>query len=72
MRMDAYYYGFEPTGDEHIDRILSAIAWAGNSRCRTHLVKEQNNFLGRRSRNCDWENRPLWSILASFPRLLIC
>lgn len=31
MRLDAYYYGFEPTGDEQIDRILSAVACAGKA-----------------------------------------
>lgn len=31
MRMDAYYYGFTPTGNELIDRILSAVACAGKS-----------------------------------------
>jgi hypothetical protein len=29
MRMDAYYYQFEKTGVEAIDRILSAVACAG-------------------------------------------
>lgn len=31
MRMDAYYYGFEPTGVPDIDRILSAVACAGKA-----------------------------------------
>jgi hypothetical protein len=31
MRMDAYYYGFEPTGEECIDRVLSAVACAGKA-----------------------------------------
>lgn len=31
MRIDAYYYGFQPTGVEAIDRILSAVASAGKS-----------------------------------------
>lgn len=31
MRLNAYYYGFEPTGDEMIDRILSAVACAGKA-----------------------------------------
>jgi hypothetical protein len=31
LRMDAYYYGFEKTGVEAIDRILSAVACAGKS-----------------------------------------
>jgi hypothetical protein len=35
MRMDAYYYGFEPTGVEEIDRILSAVACAGKAYHRT-------------------------------------
>lgn len=29
MRLEAYYFAFEPTGDEAIDRILSAVACAG-------------------------------------------
>jgi hypothetical protein len=35
MRMDAYYYGFEPTGVEEIDRILSAVACAGKAQHHT-------------------------------------
>ena len=31
MRMDAYYYGFDPTGVEAIDKILSAVACAGKA-----------------------------------------
>lgn len=31
MRMNAYYYGFEPTGVEEIDWILSAVASAGKA-----------------------------------------
>lgn len=31
LRMDAYYYGFESTGDPDIDRILSAVACAGKA-----------------------------------------
>lgn len=31
MRMNAYYYAFEPTGDAAIDRILSAVACAGKA-----------------------------------------
>ena len=31
MRMNAYYYSFEPTGDDAIDRILSAVACAGKA-----------------------------------------
>jgi hypothetical protein len=30
-RMDAYYYGFEPTGVDCIDKILSAVACAGKA-----------------------------------------
>lgn len=29
LRMDAYYYGFDPTGCEPVDRILAAVALAG-------------------------------------------
>jgi hypothetical protein len=31
MRLNAYYYSFHPTGDEMIDRILSAVACAGKA-----------------------------------------
>lgn len=31
LRMDAYYYGFTPTGMRCIDEILSAIACAGKA-----------------------------------------
>ena len=31
LRMDAYYYGFDPTGCLPIDRILAAVAWAGKA-----------------------------------------
>ncbi len=31
MRLNAYYYAFDPTGSEDIDRILSAVACAGKA-----------------------------------------
>lgn len=31
MRMNAYYYGFDDTGDDAIDKILSAVACAGKA-----------------------------------------
>lgn len=31
LRMNAYYYSFEPTGNLDVDRILSAVACAGKS-----------------------------------------
>jgi len=31
LRMNAYYYGFDPTGVVEIDRILSAVACAGKA-----------------------------------------
>lgn len=30
-RMDAYYYGFDSTGVDDIDRLLSAVACAGKA-----------------------------------------
>ena len=39
LRMDAYYYGFTPTGVEAIDRILSAVAEAGKA---FHLTEDWN------------------------------
>lgn len=29
--LDAYYYGFDPTGNADVDRILGAIAYAGKA-----------------------------------------
>lgn len=29
FRLDAYYFGFEPTGVTEIDEVLCALAWAG-------------------------------------------
>lgn len=37
FRMDAYYYGFKPTGVREVDLILSAIACAGKS---FHLTED--------------------------------
>lgn len=31
MRLDAYYFGFDSTGNEDIDRVLSAVACAGKA-----------------------------------------
>lgn len=31
LRMDAYYYGFDPTGERVVDRVLSAVACAGKA-----------------------------------------
>lgn len=36
-RMDAYYYGFDPTGVPEIDAILSAVAHAGNGYHHTEM-----------------------------------
>jgi len=43
MRMDAYYYGFTPTGVDAIDRILCAVASAGRS---FHNTEDWNNECG--------------------------
>lgn len=39
-RMDAYYYGFEETGVEVVDRILSAVACAGKAYHHTESWNE--------------------------------
>ena len=41
--MYAYYYSFEPTGDEAIDRILSAVACAGKA---YHLTQDWHEEYG--------------------------
>ena len=43
-RMDAYYYGFEPTGVAVIDRILSAVACAGKSFHHTEEWENEDLF----------------------------
>jgi len=40
-RMDAYYFGFEPTGVAAIDKILSAVACAGKSFHHTEDWREK-------------------------------
>lgn len=40
-RMDAYYYGFTPTGVKEIDRIISAVACAG--KCFHHTADWRTN-----------------------------
>lgn len=42
-RMDAYYYCFKPTGVDVIDKILSAVAWAGKT---FHHTQEWRHHLG--------------------------
>lgn len=41
MRMDAYYYGFYPTGCQKVDIILSAVACAGKAYHHTQDWGEQ-------------------------------
>jgi quinol monooxygenase YgiN len=40
LRMDAYYYSFEPTGVPEIDKILSAVACAGKA---FHFTEQWND-----------------------------
>ncbi|QKS60879.1 helix-turn-helix domain-containing protein [Cupriavidus gilardii] len=44
LRMDAYYYGFDPTGVREIDLVLSAIACAGKAYHHTECWNDQ----------CEW------------------
>ena len=41
MRMDAYYYSFEPTGNSAIDTILSAVACAGKAYHHTDCWQDE-------------------------------
>lgn len=57
MRLRAYYFGFNPTGVEAIDRILSAVACAGKAYHNTSEWQEDiepyEDFL--RGRTCaEW------------------
>ena len=40
MRLDAYYFGFDSTGNEDIDRVLSAVACAGKAYHHTENLTE--------------------------------
>ncbi len=44
MRMDAYYYGFKPTGVPEVDRILSAVACAGKAYHHTESWNEEAGY----------------------------
>ena len=46
MRMRAYYYGFTKTGNEAIDKILSAVACAGKAYHHTQDWGDENEFIG--------------------------
>ena len=45
MRLDAYYYSFYPTGEEMVDRVLSAVACAGKSYHHTDSWSEPNEAI---------------------------
>jgi hypothetical protein len=45
-RFDAYYFGFEPTGVEEIDKILSAICFAGKGYHHTQDWGEEKDDYG--------------------------
>lgn len=44
-RFDAYYYGFDPTGNEAIDLILMAVAYAGKLAHHTEDWTDRNHYL---------------------------
>jgi hypothetical protein len=44
MRMDAYYYGFTPTGVPEIDKILSAVACAGKAYHHTDSWNDEAEY----------------------------
>jgi hypothetical protein len=48
MRMEAYYYGFDKTWNEAIDKILSAVACAGKA---FHNTSDWND-------ECSWQPEP--------------
>jgi len=43
LRMNAYYYGFTPTGVIEIDRILSAVATAGKHYHHTEMWSDSDS-----------------------------
>jgi hypothetical protein len=75
MRMDAYYYGFEPTGEECIDRVLSAVACAGKAYHNTSEWAEESEHLSpyepfQRGATCqDWIQNAAIDATAEVTRL---
>ena len=49
MRMNAYYYSFESTGIEGVDKILSAVARAGKAFHHTDQWSDNQEWLGGKS-----------------------
>jgi hypothetical protein len=53
LRMDAYYYGFEPTGVRAVDELLSTVACAGKSRHHTdEWSQDADNLEGYYGPHC--------------------
>jgi hypothetical protein len=48
-RLDAYYYSFDPTGNEDVDKLLSAIARASKAFYSTADWTEECEWLGGKS-----------------------
>ena len=42
--LEAYYYSFDPTGNDAIDRILMAVAWAGKAYHHTDMWNDDSDF----------------------------
>lgn len=57
FRMDAYYYGFDPTGVEAIDRILCAVASAGKA---YHHTQDWNEEQDHERENCEGKSPVDW------------
>lgn len=58
-RMSAYYFRFDPTGDDAVDRILSAVAWAGKA---FHHTEEWNEtaYAGQPPEDLAGQTPVLW------------
>ena len=50
LRMDAYYYGFDKTGVEAIDLILSAVACAGKAYHHTNEWNDECSYVAQNMR----------------------
>lgn len=55
LRMDAYYYGFEKTGNPAIDKILSSVACAGKAYHHTECWNDEAGDYGHEGKSpVDW------------------
>lgn len=74
LRMEAYYYSFEPTGVPEIDLILSAVACAGKAyHCTEAWEDETSPYLGHEGKNpIEWIQNAANKAAKIYNQSLVC